>query len=85
MTWAFWKRLFKLIDQPKKLWRFIVLSAIAFIALFIGCIFLPQFAPIGSNKGDLLEGMLLGFAAVAGVLCLARVVVRLFEGLDSTD
>ena len=83
-TWFFWKRLFTLTNQPKRMWRFVTISAFVLVAAFIGCIFLPQFAPIG-RKSDLVEGMLLGFLAVAVMLFLARTVVRLFQSVDSPE
>src|SRR4051794_30689385 len=44
----FWKRVFTLLDQPKRLWRFIIVSCISLIILFIGMIFLPRFKSVGS-------------------------------------
>lgn len=83
LTALFWRKVFTLIDTPKKMWRFIIVSAVLFVVAFVACVFLPWFAPAGGNKGELLQGMLLGFAVVAGVFYLARTVMRLMENADS--
>lgn len=81
----FWKRVFALLDQPTRLWRFILISSVLMVVLFMAMIFLPQFRPIGTNSGDLLQGMILGFLAVAAVFWAARKVMRLLEGEEEED
>ncbi len=81
-TQLFWKRIFKLENQPKKLRRFIILSVLGFLALFVGCIFLPQF---GGGKREVLSGVILGFGAVVLFLSMGRYVVKLFEPIEPAD
>src|SRR5688500_8650901 len=64
MAW-FWRRVFQLLQDEKRMWRFITITSIVFVIAFIACVFLPQFRPEGINESELLQGMILGFIAVA--------------------
>lgn len=84
MLW-FWKKVFSMLHDQKRTWRFIILSAVALVVIFISCIFLPQFRPMGNNSGDLLQGMIFGFLAVALVFYVAARVMRLMEEADANS
>lgn len=81
----FWKKVFSILHDQKRTWRFIILSSIGLVVVFIGCVFLPQFRPYGNNSGDLLTGMVLGFLAVAAVFYFAAKTMRLFESADEAE
>lgn len=83
MVW-FWRKVLTLSNQPRRMWRFIIISSIVFIIAFIGCIFLPQFRPASVNSSDLLQGLILGFLAVGFVFFIAYKTMQLFEG-DQDD
>jgi Na+/proline symporter len=84
LMWLFWKRVFQLLHDPKRMWRFITISSVLFVIAFIACIFLPQFTPTGTDNSELLQGMILGFIAVAAVFYLARQVMKMLEKADET-
>ncbi len=81
----FWKRVFALLEQPKRLWRFIIASCVLVIVLFIAMIFLPRFRSVGNYSSDLLQGMILGFLAVAAVFYFAWKTMQLLEGTDNKN
>ena len=85
LTWLFWKRVFKLANEPKRMWRFIIVSVVLFLIAFIGMVLLPQFTPEGTNKRELVIGMVLGFMAVAFVFYAAKKTMQLFEQSDKLD
>ena len=82
MAW-FWRRVFQLLQDEKRMWRFITITSVVFVIGFIACVFLPQFRPEGINESELLQGMILGFIAVAAVFFFVRVVMRLLEQADN--
>ena len=85
LTWLFWKRVFKLANEPKRMWRFIGISVVLFLIAFIGMVLLPQFTPEGTNKRDLVVGMVLGFIAVAFVFYAAKKTMQLLEQSDKLE
>ncbi|MBA4147220.1 MAG: hypothetical protein H0X66_03830 [Verrucomicrobia bacterium] len=79
----FWRKFFSLRHDQKRTGRFILICSILFVLAFIGCIFLPQFRPAGGNTSDLLQGLILGFAAVGVVFFFARKTMRMLEKADA--
>lgn len=82
MRW-WWRKFFRLLSDARKMRRFLVGYGILFLTAFMAGVFLPQFSSAGVNKNETLTGMILGFAAVAAVFFLVRVVIRLFEAADA--
>jgi uncharacterized membrane protein (DUF485 family) len=81
----FWRKIFSMQHAPKKMWRFILMFSVLTVVLFIGFIFLPRFRPLGGNNSDLLQGLILGFLAVAAVFIVARMIMRLLEKADENS